>query len=101
MNDKPKIESEDRRNLIILAALSLVVGATSGLVCALFRLTLQQADWLRGTFIAWAQHEGFAGLLLVIAVLAAAELPRGLAGSPILAGRGRQRHPSGRGGVER
>jgi hypothetical protein len=43
----------NRSGLIILAILSLIVRAASGLVCALFRLTLQQADWLRGTFIDW------------------------------------------------
>jgi chloride channel protein, CIC family len=68
--DNPVLAAE-RNSLIILALLSLVVGTVSGLVCALFRLTLQQADWLRGAFMGWAHREGFAGLLLVVAVLAA------------------------------
>ena len=70
MNDQAKIKAGEGKGLIILAALSLVVGVTSGFVCALFRLTLQQADLLRGAFIAWAQREGFAGLLLVVVTLA-------------------------------
>ena len=41
-------------------------------MCALFRLTLTQADWLRGAFVAWAHGEGVAGLLLVVVALAAA-----------------------------
>ena len=63
---------EERGDLIVLGALSLAVGAISGLVCAVFRLTLQQADLLRGAFIAWAHRWGVGGFLLVILALAAA-----------------------------
>jgi CIC family chloride channel protein len=72
MNDKARVNASERRSLIILAALSLVVGVTSGLVCAVFRLTLQQADLFRGAFIAWAHREGLAGFLLVVVTLATA-----------------------------
>jgi chloride channel protein, CIC family len=59
-------------NLLVLAALALVVGAASGLVGALFRLSLQWADVQRDHWIAWAHGGSFAGLLLVIGVSAAA-----------------------------
>ena len=48
-------DSDDKQsNLLILALLSLPVGAATGLVGALFRLTLDQADRLRTLGIAWA-----------------------------------------------
>ncbi len=57
---------------LVLALLSLIVGAVSGLVCATFRLVLQHADALRDELIALAYGEGALGLLLVIAGAAAA-----------------------------
>jgi len=62
----------DPGGLIILAVLALVVGVASGLVCAAFRLALQEADRLRDALAAWAQRSGFGGLLLLVAILAAA-----------------------------
>ena len=41
-------------NLLALALLALVAGALAGLVGAIFRLSLEQADSLRNTLIAWA-----------------------------------------------
>ena len=41
-------------SLLVLAVLALVVGAAAGLVGALFRLTLAQADQLRNILIGWA-----------------------------------------------
>ena len=60
--------------LLVLALLALIVGAAAGLVGAIFRLTLEQADHLRDTLIAWAQGERFAGFLLVVMTCAAAAL---------------------------
>jgi len=53
-------------NLLVLAVLALVVGAASGLIGALFRLTLLWCDGLRDHWIAWARTGSFAGLLIVI-----------------------------------
>jgi CIC family chloride channel protein len=53
-------------NLLVLAVLALVVGAASGLIGALFRLTLLWCDGLRDQWIAWARTGSFAGLLIVI-----------------------------------
>jgi CIC family chloride channel protein len=59
-------------NLLVLAVLALVVGGASGLIGALFRLTLIWCDGLRGAWIAWARTGSFAGLLIVIGGTAAA-----------------------------
>jgi CIC family chloride channel protein len=52
--------------------LSLLVGAASGLVGAVFRLSLEQADQWRNALIDWAHGESLAGFLLVIAACATA-----------------------------
>jgi CIC family chloride channel protein len=44
---------EGHGSLLVLALLALVVGAAAGLVGAIFRLTLEQADRLRDALIAW------------------------------------------------
>jgi CIC family chloride channel protein len=59
--------AEGHGSLLVLAALALVVGAVSGLVGAVFRLSLAQADAFRDAAIAWAHGGGFAGFLLVTA----------------------------------
>ncbi|MFZ0840776.1 MAG: chloride channel protein, partial [Xanthobacteraceae bacterium] len=59
-------------NLLVLAVLALVVGVASGLIGALFRLTLIWCDGLRDQWIAWARTGSFAGLLIVIGGTAAA-----------------------------
>jgi CIC family chloride channel protein len=70
---KARPEEQVRRGgMLALAMLSLFVGVISGLVCATFRLLLQQAGTLRGNLIAWAHGEGAVGLLLVVAGVAAA-----------------------------
>jgi CIC family chloride channel protein len=71
VNDRPESDTGDRGDLVVLALLSLVVGVASGLLCAVFRLALMEADWLRGALIAWAQGGGAAGFLLVVGILAA------------------------------
>jgi CIC family chloride channel protein len=71
---KPEQEHEpaDRDGLLVLAVLSLVVGAASGLVGAIFRVTLQRAVALRDALIPWAHGLGFVGFLLVAAICACA-----------------------------
>ena len=64
--------AEPQGSLVVLALLSLLVGAASGLVGAVFRLTLEQGDRLRDAVIAWAHGRELVGLLLIIGVSAAA-----------------------------
>jgi chloride channel protein, CIC family len=64
--------ADDSGGLLVLALLSLLVGAVVGLVGALFRLSLEQADRLRDASVAWAHGEGAPGFLLVTAACAAA-----------------------------
>jgi CIC family chloride channel protein len=63
--------AEQPGGLLALALLSLLVGAAAGLLGALFRLALAQADRLRDAAIALA-HGQHNGLLLVILACAAA-----------------------------
>jgi CIC family chloride channel protein len=51
-----------------------VVGGATGLVCALFRLCLQQADRWRDLAIHWAHGQAFVGFLLVVSAGAACAL---------------------------
>ena len=66
--------AEGHGSLLVFALLTLIVGAAAGLVGAVFRLTLQQADRLRDALIAWAQGEKLAGFLFVVVTCAAAAL---------------------------
>jgi CIC family chloride channel protein len=66
--------AEGHGSLLLLALLALIVGAAAGLVGAIFRLALQQADRLRDALIAWAEGEEFAGFLIVVVTCAAATL---------------------------
>jgi CIC family chloride channel protein len=59
---------------LTLAALALLVGAATGLVCALFRLCLQEADRLRDLAIAWAHGEAVIGFLVIVLAGAACAL---------------------------
>src|SRR6516162_2711834 len=59
-------------NLVALAVLAPVAGATVGLVGAIFRLSLEQADRFRDGLIASAHSHGFDGFLLVTGSCAAA-----------------------------
>ncbi len=75
MNLEPKIAAESAESpggLFSLALLSLLAGAAAGLVGAVFRLSLDRADRWRDALIGWAHAENFVGLLLVIAICAAA-----------------------------
>lgn len=64
--------AESPGGLFSLALLSLLAGAAAGLVGAVFRLSLDHADRWRGALIGWAHAQNFVGLLLVIAICAAA-----------------------------
>jgi CIC family chloride channel protein len=63
----------DRRGgLLVLGLLSLVVGAASGLVGAVFRISLGWAEWLRDALATWAHSESIAGFWVVTVTCAAA-----------------------------
>jgi chloride channel protein, CIC family len=64
--------AEQQGSLVVLALLSLIVGAASGLLGAIFRLALEQADRFRDAVLAWAHGQELVGLLLFIGVSAAA-----------------------------
>ena len=68
----PAEPAEEQKGLLALALLSLLAGAAAGLIGAVFRLSLDQADRLRNALITWAQGEEFVGFLLVTAICAAA-----------------------------
>jgi CIC family chloride channel protein len=59
-------------NLLALALLALVAGALAGLVGAIFRLSLEQADSLRNTLIVWAHGQAVLGFLFVLVACSAA-----------------------------
>ena len=65
-------QEADHGSLLILALLAPLVGAASGLLGAIFRLALDQADLLRDTLITRAHEVRLAGFLLVIAASAGA-----------------------------
>ena len=59
-------------SLLILSLLALLVGVASGLIGAVFRLTLEAADRFRSAAIAWAHGREVAGFLLIVGGCAAA-----------------------------
>jgi CIC family chloride channel protein len=70
---EPAAQSEAQQgSLVVLVLLSLLVGAASGLMGAVFRLTLEQGDRFRETLLTWAHGREFIGLVLVLGVSAAA-----------------------------
>jgi len=82
---------EEPGSVLALALLALIAGGASGLICAGFRLALEEADRLRDRVIAQAHDGGLAGFLLVVggaglAVAAAAWLVRRF--SPYASGSG-------------
>jgi len=82
---------EEPGSLLALALLALIAGGAAGLICAAFRLALEEADRLRDRMIALAHDGGLAGFLLVtggvgLAVAAAAWLVRRF--SPYASGSG-------------
>jgi CIC family chloride channel protein len=78
-------------SLLVLAILALIAGGASGLVGAIFRLALEEADRFRNVLIASVHDLGFVGFLLVtggsaVAVALAAWLVRRF--SPYASGSG-------------
>ncbi|HTZ68183.1 MAG TPA: H(+)/Cl(-) exchange transporter ClcA [Roseiarcus sp.] len=65
-------EGDDEGSLLALALLALVAGGVAGLVGAIFRLSLTQADNLRGALIGWAHGMEAVGFTIVIVGCAAA-----------------------------
>jgi CIC family chloride channel protein len=64
---EPAVQADERQgSLVVLALLSLLAGAASGLVGAVFRLVLEQGDRLRDAALAWAHGRDLVGLLLII-----------------------------------
>src|SRR5215510_4746956 len=75
MNLEPEFTAKPPKGeggLLGLAILSLLAGAVAGLIGAIFRLSLDQADRFRDALIAWAHGEKLAGFLLVTATCTAA-----------------------------
>jgi CIC family chloride channel protein len=66
------IQPSNGGSLLALAVLTLLVGAVAGVVGAIFRLALEQADRGRDVLIAWAHGQQLAGFVLVVAICAAA-----------------------------
>jgi chloride channel protein, CIC family len=64
--------AEGPGSLVVLALSSLIAGVASGLLGAVFRLALEQADRFRDAALTWAHGQDLAGLLLIIGVSAAA-----------------------------
>lgn len=64
--------ADDDGSLLVLAVLALIVGAISGLVGAIFRLSLERADYLRNVLIEWAYGLEAVGFFLVLILCAAA-----------------------------
>jgi len=66
----PRDDTPDMRDggLIMLAGLTLLAGALTGLVATLFRVLLEQAEQLRVVLIGHAQAMGAAGFGLVVVV---------------------------------
>jgi CIC family chloride channel protein len=62
----------DEGGLPALAALALIAGAGSGMIVAVFRLALTQADRWRNELITHAHHQPLVGFVLVVAGSAAA-----------------------------
>jgi chloride channel protein, CIC family len=63
---------EERNALVVLGIVALIVGAASGLLGALFRLSLERADEFRDVFITWARSEHGIGLIIVLLAASAA-----------------------------
>ena len=71
--DGPKTASFPAEGgLLALALVALVAGALAGLVGAIFRLTLAEADGVRSAFIAWAHGRATLGFACVVMGCAAA-----------------------------
>ncbi len=69
MEREPKLRNDPaqgRRNPLLLATLSVIVGSVTGVVGAAFRLCLLRADALRNFIAEWARGHGILGFLLIL-----------------------------------
>ena len=62
----------ERSSLTVLATVSLIAGGAAGLVGAIFRRLLDEANTGRGLLIEWAHGYELLGLVLIVALAAAA-----------------------------
>ncbi|MET4206063.1 H(+)/Cl(-) exchange transporter ClcA [Bradyrhizobium sp. LA2.1] len=72
--DDDRQVADERRSLLGLAAMALIIGAATGCVGAIFRLLLAHADRLRDAMIAWAHGHAIWGFLTVVGACAVATL---------------------------
>src|SRR5271154_1946257 len=75
MNTKlePTVETSEREgSLLMLALLAPVAGAATGILGAIFRLSLARADRFRDALIVWTHGQKAAGFLLLVAACASA-----------------------------
>jgi len=75
MNREHDSEADDverRGSLLVLACLAPIVGALSGLIGGIFRLSLVHADRWRDAAIAWAHGQEYLGLFIVTTACGAA-----------------------------
>ena len=70
--NRPVQQEGEHGSLFILALLAPIAGAAAGLLGAVFRLALEQADRLRDTLIAQAHDAKLVGFLMVTTACAAA-----------------------------
>jgi len=74
IKDEHRQFADERRGLLGLAAMALIVGAATGCVGAIFRLLLVQADQLRDTMIIWAHGHEIWGFLFIVGACGVATL---------------------------
>jgi chloride channel protein, CIC family len=74
MGLKVEKAEDERRSLLGLAAMALIVGAATGCVGAIFRLLLAHADRLRDALITWSHGYAIPGFLVVVSGCALATL---------------------------
>src|SRR5262245_54466416 len=66
-------QKRDRADgLVVLSILAILVGALSGLVASVFRLTLEHADGWRDALVRWAHGAPILGFVVVVGTVAAA-----------------------------
>ncbi|HEV2101082.1 MAG TPA: ClC family H(+)/Cl(-) exchange transporter [Stellaceae bacterium] len=69
---EPSVEPPGDGSLLALASLALVAGAVSGLIVAIFRMCLAEADRGRNELIAYTHPQPLIGFVVVVAVSAGA-----------------------------
>ncbi len=72
MDEAETTQRSPQARLLLLALVAPIVGAATGFVCALFRITLEHADRLRDTLIVWAQGHALQGFLILVGTCGAA-----------------------------